>query len=157
MNPAMFAFGNSPVRSRMQPKSPVVDEDEEGLEDTNASPTTPQQTSSAVPHRLTSNPPMLDGFIRAAGPRPGDTVALGEAIHWNFHSLEAIRVASGFLDTHLNDLAWFHDRVVDHHTNLVRTLNLVRKTLDGVARAAYTREQLNDLARGGVPGQENAD
>lgn len=70
---------------------------------------------------------------------------MGDVFHSHLHSLDAIRITDGFIDTHLNDLLWFHDRLLEHHATLLRTRNLHQKTLDGVTRTIYMRGRQTEL------------
>lgn len=85
-------------------------------------------------------------FLHVPGAISGaDEVALGEEVYLDLHSLEAVRVAIGFVETHLSDLMWFQDRLVEHHGNLVRTRNLSQKALEGIARAIYMRDRQDEM------------
>lgn len=59
--------------------------------------------------------------------------------------MDSIRVASGFLDSQIQDLLWMQNRLIDHHDNLLRTRNLIQKMNDAILRSQYLRCGVNEV------------
>ncbi|KAF5309316.1 hypothetical protein D9611_014393 [Ephemerocybe angulata] len=68
--------------------------------------------------------------------------------YWDLRAHDTVRVASGFLDAHLQDLVEIQERTLAHHENLLRTRILTQKVVDALNRAMYSHSRAESLKSG---------
>ncbi|KAF6763330.1 hypothetical protein DFP72DRAFT_841435 [Ephemerocybe angulata] len=107
----------------------------------------------------------------AAAPRPpsqapnDNATKIGEMAFEHLTTLynttnpdSAARSSAALLDAHMSNLLWIQSRLINHYENLIRTRNLIQKSIDAISVAAFTQTraiEFSQMFQGQADAEEN--